>query len=79
MEMKGQLNVHFESYVYPLNVQAILAYSGVPRNFVRGGQQIQLRRGQRERGSGGGSSLVSGFGGSCNLVQEIPFQIVKCS
>jgi len=28
-------------------------------------------RGQRERGSGGGSPLVRGPGGSCNLVQEI--------
>ena len=36
-------------------------------------------RGQRERGSGGGSPLVSGSGGSCNLVQEIPFRIVKFS
>jgi len=30
-------------------------------------------RGQRERGSGGGSPLLRGSGGSCNLVQEIPF------
>ena len=28
-------------------------------------------RGQRELGSGGGSPLVRGSGGSCNLVQEI--------
>jgi len=35
-------------------------------------------RGQRERGSGGGSSLVRGSGGSCNLLQEISFHIVKC-
>ena len=52
--------------------------SGVPRNFVPGGvQQIRLRtedRGERERG---GSPLVRGSGGSCNLVQEISFQIVK--
>ena len=27
--------------------------------------------GQRKRGSGGGSLLVRGSGGSCNLVQEI--------
>jgi len=56
--------------------------SGVPRNFVRGGgvPQIQLMtRGQRERGSGGGSPLVRGSGGSCNLVQEISFHIVKFS
>jgi len=36
-------------------------------------------RGQRERGSGGGSPLVSGSGGSCNLVQEISFHIVTFS
>jgi len=34
-------------------------------------------RAQRERGSGGGSPLVRGSGGSCNLVQEISFHIVK--
>ena len=31
-------------------------------------------RGQRERRSGGGSPLVRGFEGSCNLVQGISFQ-----
>ena len=36
-------------------------------------------RGQREWGSGGGSPLVRGSGGSCNLVQEISFHIVKFS
>jgi len=36
-------------------------------------------RGQRERGSGGGSPLVRGSGGSCNLVQEFSFHIVKFS
>jgi len=36
-------------------------------------------RGQRERGSGGGSPLVRGSGGSCNLVQEISFHIVTFS
>ena len=36
-------------------------------------------RGQRERGSGGGSTLVGGSGGSCNLVKEISFHIVKFS
>ena len=34
-------------------------------------------KGQRERGSGDGSPLVRGFGGSCNLVQEISFHIVN--
>ena len=53
--------------------------SGVPRNFVRRGgvQQILLR--QRERGSEGGSPLVRGSGGSCNLIQEIYFHIGKVS
>jgi len=36
-------------------------------------------RGQRERGSGGGKPPVRGSGGSCNLVQEISFHIVKTS
>jgi len=55
---------------------------GVPRNFVRrgGGSTNSVEdRGQRERGSGGGSPLVRGSGGSCNLVQEISFHIVKFS
>ena len=57
--------------------------SGVPMNFVRvggGGSTNSVEdRGQRERGSGGGSPLVRGSGGSCNLVQEISFHIVKFS
>ena len=36
-------------------------------------------RGQREPGCGGGSPLVRGSGGSCNLVQEFSFHIVKFS
>ena len=36
-------------------------------------------RGQTERGSGAGSPLVRGSGGSCNLVQEISFHMVKFS
>ena len=56
--------------------------SGVPTNFVRGrgGSTNSVDdRGQRERGSGGGSSLVRGSGGSCILVQEVSFHIVKFS
>ena len=51
--------------------------SGVPRSFVRGGESTNSveDRGQRDRGSGGGSPLVRGSGGSCNLAQEILFQI----
>jgi len=33
----------------------------------------------RGHGSGGGSPIVRGSGGSCNFVQEIPFHIVKSS
>jgi len=52
---------------------------GVPTNFVGGGvQEIQLRTEDREKGDlGVGSPLVRGSGGSCNLVQEISFHIVK--
>jgi hypothetical protein len=42
-------------------------------------QQIQLRTEDRQRGSGGGSPLVRGSGGNCNLVQEISFHIVNFS
>jgi len=43
-----------------------------------GGSTNSVDRGQRERGSAGGSPLVSS-GGSCNLIQEISFHIVKFS
>jgi len=36
-------------------------------------------REKRKRGSGGGSPLVRGSGGSCNLVQEVSFHIIKLS
>ena len=54
----------------------VFSTSGVPRNFFfEGGCSTNSveDRGQREQGSGGGS------GGSCNLVQEIAFHIVKVS
>ena len=55
-----------------------VAYPGI---LSRGGvQQIQLRTEDRENGDlGGGSPLVRGSGGNCNLVQEISFHIVKLS
>ena len=54
--------------------------TGVPRNFVRGGQQIQLRTEDTENGDlGAVAPLVRGSGGSCNLVQEISFHTVKLS
>ena len=57
--------------------EGTVAYSGI---LFRGVQQIQLRTEDRENGDrGDGSPLVSGSGGSCNLVQEISFHIVKFS
>ena len=51
-----------------------------PEFFFGGGSTNSVEDiGQRGRGSGGGSSLVRGSGGSCNLVQEISFHIVKFS
>ena len=60
-----------------LMLNQVVYTSGVPRNFVFVGGSINSveDRGQRERGSGGGSPLVRGSGGSCNLVQEISFHI----
>ena len=62
--------------------EAIIISSGVPREFYSGGgvsTNSVEDRGQRERGSGGGSPLARGFGSSCNLVQEISFHIIKVS
>jgi hypothetical protein len=51
-----------------------------PGTFFRGGSTNSVEdRGQREWGSGGGSPIVRGSGGSCNLVQEISFHIIKFS
>ena len=59
-----------------------LTYSGVPSNFVWEGFN-KFCWGQRtENGDLGVVApypLVKGSGGSCNLVQEIPFHIVKVS
>ena len=54
-----------------------MAYPGIL--FGGGSTNSVEDRGQRERGSGGGSSLVRRSGGNCNLVQEISFHIVKFS
>ena len=56
-----------------------MAYPGI---LFGGGevQQIQLRTEDRENGDlGGRCSLVRGSGGSCNLIQEISFHIVRFS
>ena len=54
-----------------------VAYTGIL--FGGGSTNSVADRGQRERGSGGGSQLVRGSGDICNLVQEISFHIVKFS
>ena len=52
--------------------------SGVPRNFFGGVSTNSVE--DRENGDlGGGSPLVRDSGGSCSLVQEISFHIVKFS
>ena len=56
-----------------------MAYPGI--FFGRGGGSTNSveDRGQSEQGSGGGSLLVTGSGGSCNLVQEVAVHMVKVS
>ena len=56
-----------------------VAYPGILFGGRGGSTHSVEDRGQRERGSGGGSPLVRGSGGSCKLVQEISFHIVKFS
>ena len=65
--------------LYGVNAKRLksVAYPGiffgwVSTNSVQDG-------GQRLRGSGGVSPIVRGSGGSCNLVQEISFHILKVS
>jgi len=56
-----------------------MAYPGIFLGGGEGSTNLVEDRGQRERGSGGGSPLVRGSGGSRNLVQKISFHIVKFS
>jgi hypothetical protein len=56
-----------------------VAYPGTLFGGGRGSTNSVEDRGQRERGSGGGSPLVRGSGGSCSLVQEISFHKAKFS
>ena len=65
--------MHMHHVIYPV------AYPGILFGGGEGSTNSVEDRGQRERGSGGGSPLVRGSGGSCNLVQEISFHIVKFS
>jgi hypothetical protein len=74
--------LHTRGYYYTTICENVMCSSGVPRNFFLGGggsTNSVEDRGQTERGSGGGISLVRGSGGSCNMVQEISFHIVKFS
>ena len=75
-------NTHIILYIqYTLPPDERMMFgSGVPRNFVRGGRLCSTNSVEdRERGSGGGSPLVGGFGTSCNLVKGISFHILKFS
>jgi len=54
-----------------------VAYPGI---LLVGGSTSSVEdRGHREMGYRGGSPQIKGSGGSCNLVQEISFRIVKFS
>ena len=65
-------DTNFLRYCQPVTYPGILFGGGGSTNSVED-------RGQREQGSGSGSPLVRGSGGSCNLVQEILFHMVKFS
>jgi hypothetical protein len=64
----GHLDQRFTAVAYP----GILFRGGGSTNSVDDRRQTQ-------RGSGDGSPLVRGSGGSCNLVQQISFHIVNFS
>jgi len=64
---------------HPVTVFKTVAYPGILLGGVGSSTNSVEYRRQRERGSGGTSPLVRGSGGSCNLVQEISFHIVKFS
>jgi len=56
----------------------VVAYPGILFG-LEGSRNSVDDRGQRERGSGGGSPIDRGYGGSCNLVQKFSFHTVKFS
>ena len=72
----GTLNAIFPQISPHITILSSVAYPGI---LFRGGvQHIQLRTEDRENGDlGAVAPLVMGPGGSCNLVQEISFHIVK--
>jgi hypothetical protein len=63
------------------NISSVaVAYPGIFFLGGGGGSTNSVEdRGQTERGFGGGSPLVRGSGDSCNLVQEISFNIANFS
>jgi hypothetical protein len=61
------------SYYVTVSWAIAVAYPGI----FSGGSTNSVE--DRERGSGGGSPIVRGSGGSCNLVQQISFHIVNFS
>ena len=79
--LKSILDQNIKLQFQPLNCGLpIPAVSGIPRILFGGVSTNSVEdRGQREQGSVGSSPLVRGSGGSCNLVQEILFHIVKFS
>jgi len=61
-----------------LTISQAIAYPGIL--FWGGGSLNSVEdREQTEWGYGGSSPLVRGSGGSCNLVQEISFHMLKSS
>ena len=75
---------YFQAILHQHRIQAgrpaisSVAYAG--SLFCGGVQQIQLRTEDREDVDlGSVAPLVRGFGGNCNLLQEISFHIVKFS
>jgi len=79
MRVCGPTTVGTDNLTRALILILTMAYPGIL--FGRGGGSTNSVEDteQREWGSGGGSPLVRGSGGSCNLVQEISFHIVKFS
>ena len=76
--VQGQVNDNMFRPFY--SNKAIIRSVAYPGTFFGGGSTNSVEdRGQRGQGSGGCSPLVRGSGGSCNLVQEISFHIVKFS
>jgi len=65
----------YKTSMCSLGATSAVAYPGIL--FGGGGSTNSVE--ERGWGSGGGSPLVRGSGGSCNLVQVISFHIVKFS